>query len=60
MKLSEAIEINKSLLDGTYDHRDEAMENALKLDIQALKRLKDIRKDRYPRDLYPLPGETEE
>lgn len=60
MKLEKAIEINESLLDGTYDHRDEDMEDALKLGIEALKR---VREDEYrgtevPRPL--LPGETDE
>ena len=60
MTINEAIKINKSLLDGTYDHRDESMEAALKLGIEALKRFKTWRfvKSHLASEL--LPGETKD
>ena len=60
MKIDKAIEINESLLDGTYDHRDEDMEDALKLGIEALKAIRDVRPTGYGAIDEPLPGETED
>lgn len=58
MTIDEVIKVNKSFLDGTYDHRDEVMEAALKLNIVALGHIKLLREHHswYPDDL--LPGET--
>lgn len=60
MNLEKAIEINNSILDGTYDHRDEDMETALQLGIEALKWFKEWRAPQYPAPYIRLPGETEE
>lgn len=60
MNIEEAIEINESLLDGTYDHRDEIMEEALKLGIEALKRIRVAREERLTATLSRLPGETKD
>lgn len=60
MNIDKAIEVNKSLLDGTYDHRDEEMEEALKLGIEALHRLKYLREYGGPIGTASLPSETKE
>lgn len=60
MNIDKAIEINQSLLDGTYDHRDEEMEEALKLGIEALKVIRDVRPTDYEAIDAPLPGETKD
>ena len=57
MNIDKAIEINKSLLDGTYDHRDEEMEEAILLGIEALKRHKHNKARTFT---LLLPDETEE
>ena len=60
MRIEEAIEINNSILDGTYDHRDEDMEIALKLGIEALKTVREMRHYPFPDGIIQLPGETTE
>ncbi|KKM03471.1 hypothetical protein LCGC14_1774100 [marine sediment metagenome] len=60
MTIDEAIKITESLLDGTYDHRDENMEDALMLGIGALQRIEWYR-SKYRGSINELlPGETEE
>ncbi len=58
MTLDEAITINTSLLDGTYDHRDESMEAALKLGIEAMKILRTMKEAGLVPEDSLLPGET--
>lgn len=60
MTLQEAIEINQSLLDGTYDHRDEKMETALKLLIEAGKRCQYNYLNPQRPDFRLLPGEIKD
>ena len=58
MTIDEAIEINQALLNGDYDHRDNVLEDAIKLGIDALKqRLKDLEGNPLL-DGELLPGET--
>ncbi len=59
MKIDEAIEVNQSLLDGTYDHRDDTMGKALQLGIEALKRIVYLRLDMDCPHWMTLPSETE-
>jgi len=60
MKLEEAIKVNQSLLDGTYDHRDETMEEALRLCIEAGKFVEDARQITVPYLARLLSGETKD
>ncbi|MCK4721780.1 MAG: hypothetical protein KAT75_00680 [Dehalococcoidia bacterium] len=60
MTIDEAIEINESLLDGTYDHRDGRMEDALKLGIEALVFFKEFQKVTGSHQDARLPSETKE
>ena len=60
MNIAKAIEINKSLLDGTYDHRDEDMEAALKLGIEALERIELLQGIAYSPDKSLLPSQTKD
>lgn len=59
ISIPKAIELNSESYQSLADHGFHDHADAIKLSNEALKRLKDIRKDRYPRDLFPLPGETE-
>ena len=60
MKLNKAIEIVTSFLDGTYDHRDQDLEDAFKLVIEAAKRIRQHRKSGAGWNPALLPGETKE
>jgi len=60
MRLERAIEINISLLGGTYDHRDKEMGDALKLGIEALKYRLELEQTNPEIILEPLQGETED
>ena len=57
MKLDKAIEILDCILDDDYDPKDQEVDEAIKLGIEALKREQSNRKDTFS---IPLPGETEE
>jgi len=54
MTPDEAIEINKKVKDYAYFARD-----AIQLGIEALERLKDLRRMKYVTDFTLLPSETE-
>jgi len=60
MNLQKAIGIGTNYLKGSDETEPVEFDEFVRLGTEALKRLEDIRKDRYPRDLYPLPGETED
>ncbi len=60
MTIDEAIKVNESLLDGTYYHRDEDMEDGLRLGIEALKAVRRYRQSGIPPSGWTLPGETKD
>jgi len=60
MNIEKAIKTNKALLDGTYDHRDKGLEDALKLGIEAMKRHQYHLQNPMYWPVEPLPGETKE
>lgn len=60
MNPPKAIEILNSFLDGTYDHRDEDLEDAVKLGSEALKAIQLTRRNLSLGRIVLLAGETEE
>lgn len=60
MNIDEAIEILSELPDNLNNVLDYDQQNALKLGIEALKAISDIRRYHYLYTAIALPGETEE
>ncbi|KKN74702.1 hypothetical protein LCGC14_0387440 [marine sediment metagenome] len=59
MKIEKAIEIKENRLGDKKPYYSEEIEEADRLSIEALKRLKDTRKRTGAPYVAPLPGETE-
>jgi len=59
MKLTKAIEIQEELHDISHDGKDPDWRGAIKLGIEAMKRLEDWRRGRVLNPDLLLPGETE-
>jgi len=60
MNIPKAIEINETILDGTFDHRDADMDDAIQLGIEALNFYRLLKAaGGVPPDCF-LKGETEE